>query len=242
MAWLKEPNIVKVADQFSTSKQNISNALARIQATGRQLAHERHMMPQSTWEKFRRAELATQTGRLRDYAEKKAGQKATRLKLRTSRSFLMPQAKPSNRLRPLLAAEKAGLLAIAESHFEEDKEGEAKAIRHYQEMFLSGREDNLRYYIYDLGQRVDFDSGSLKDQFFNLAILELFQTLSWKFKTPGLADHVCKVTESKILAAKEPPYSDVLLAARRFLETFPARCKTPEVEKAIEEALLQLPV
>jgi RNA polymerase sigma factor (sigma-70 family) len=242
MAWLKEPNIVTVADQFGTSKQNISNALARIQATGRQLAHERHMMPQSTWEKFRRAELATQTGRLRDYAEKKAGQKGTRLKLRTSRSFLMPQAKPSSRLRPLLAAEKAGLLAIAESHFEEDKEGETKAIRHYQEVFLSGREDNLRYYIYDLGQRIDFDSGSLKDQFFNLAILQLFQTLSWKFKTPGLADHVCKATESKILAAKEPPYTDVLLAARRFLETFPDRCKTPEVEKNIDEALLELPV
>jgi RNA polymerase sigma factor (sigma-70 family) len=242
MAWLKEPNMVKVADQFGTSKQNVSNALARIQATGRQLAHERHMMPQSTWEKFRRAELATQTGRLRDYAAKKAGQKGIRLKLRTSRRFLMPQARPSSRLRPLLAAEKAGLLAIAQCHFEEDKDGKAKAIRHYQEVFLSGKEEHLRYYIYDLGQRVDFDSGSLKDQFFNLAILELFQTLSWKFKAPGLADLVLKIIESKILAAKEPPYSDVVLAARRFLETFPARCRTPEVEKGIEEALLLLPV
>ena len=242
MAWLKEPNIVKVADQFGTSKQNVSNALGRIQNAGRQLAHERHMMPQSTWEKFRRAELATQTSRLRDYAQKKAGQKHTGLKLRTSRRFLASPPKLSSRLRPLLAAEKAGLLAIAQRHFEEDKEGKAKAIRHYQDVFLSGKEEQLRYYVYDLGQRLDFDSGSLKDQFFNLAILEIFQVLSWKLKAPGLAELVLKITEAQILAAKEPPYTDVVLAARRLLETFPARCKTPQVEKGIEEALLQLPV
>jgi RNA polymerase sigma factor (sigma-70 family) len=242
LAWIREPNMVKVADQFGTSKQNVANALSRIQSAGRQLARERRMMPQATWERFRRAELSAQSQRLRLYAEKKAaeGPPTTRLKLRSRRTFAQP-AKPSQKLRPLLAAEKAGLLAIAQRHFDEDGEGKAGAIKKYREVFFSGNDEQVRHYLADLTQRLDFDSDSLKDQFYNLGILNLLQTLAWRSKTAAMAEAAQTVVQGKILAEREPPYTDVVLAARQFLQTFPNRLKTPDLEQSIQQSLAKLP-
>lgn len=242
LCWLKEPNIVKVADQFGTSKQNISNALGRIQNAGRQLAHQRQLMPAATWEKFRRAELAAQTQRLLDYAEKRAaeGPAGPGLKLKSRPRFILPAIKASKKLRPLLAAEKAGLLAVAQRHFEEDAEGKNKALKQYQAMFLSGNEEQARYYLSDLEQRLDFDTDQFKDQFINLGLLEVFHSLAWKYKTANLAEAVMAITEGKACLEKEPPYTDVLAAAKRFLESFPARNKTPELEQAIRGSLQKM--
>ena len=244
MAWMKEPNIVKVAEQLGTSKQNISNALGRVQQLGRKLAHERRLMPQATWERFRRAELAAQSQRLLDYAEKKAAGSGAgqTLRLKALRKTTGTLPKPAKKLRPLLAAEKAALLSITQRHFDEDDSGKAKAAKHFQEFFLSGSEEQVRHYLNDLAQRLDFDSDSFKEQFINLAILEVFQSLSWKYKAPALADAVLAIARGKIRAEKDPPYTDVIIAAHRFLKTFPARNKTTSLDDTIEEALRKLPM
>ncbi len=241
LTWIKTPNIVRVADQLRTSKQNVSNALGRIQTAGRQLAHQRRMMPQAKWERFRRAELAEQSQRLLHYAEKKAGagHATSRLSLKVTPIAVVPP-KPSMRLRPLLAAEKAGLLSIAQRHFDEDEEGTTAALKRYQEVFLSGNEEQVRFYVDDLAQRLDFDNNSFKAQFFNYAILEVFQSLSWRFKTPALAEAVMGLVRTSILAKKEPPYNDVVIAAVHFLKNFPARCKTPELSESLSDTFSKI--